>query len=63
MPEQEPHTSLDAASLQTVGIDPDTVQARERPVRCWGCGNRTFNLMGGCDQHYQPMPARPQRQG
>lgn len=50
------HTPADHATLTAAGIDPDTVQPRERPVPCAVCFRPTLNVAAGCDRpgHYQP---------
>lgn len=48
------HTALDQSSLRLAGVDPSTVQPRERAVPCAVCGTATWHLAACCDQHYAP---------
>ena len=49
------HTPRDLEEFARVGIDPDTTQGRDHPVRCLWCSTTTFNQRGECDRHYRPL--------
>lgn len=47
------HTVNDEVSLRKSGIDPLSVQPRERSVPCAECCDATWNLSSFCDLHYK----------
>ena len=52
------HTAADFDTLLRAGVDPFTVQPRERETVC-SCGETTWNISASCDLHYvAPSNAR-----